>query len=1039
MTRKNAVGVAFAALICLLGSPAIVRAQSSIAGIVKDASGAALADVAVVAASPALIEQSRVAQTDRSGQYKIVDLRPGTYTLTFTLPGFQTYKREGLELPADFTATIDVDMAVGELQESVTVTGSSPMVDVQNNLRAQVLPREVLDSVPNAHTIQSVGQMIPGVTLTAPDVGGSQAMQQTYFSVHGVGAAGTSVLMDGMIINGLQLDGAVQSYLNDASAQEMTYTTGGGSGDSPTGGVRINLVPREGGNQFNGSLFVGVENWQSDNFTQELKDAGVTSVDKIGTYHDINITQGGPVIRDRVWFFASGRAFTVNKPIASTYVSDAALVGNPNASFASLSACRTLATSCAQGIDDQTINSGLARGTFQLSEHNKLSAYFDRIHKDRAHAMVPGDDQTTTSVHWTSPLYLTSTAKWTSTVADRWLIEGGWSTNIERYQNLYQPGIEQSVGTPLWYAMASRQDTTANQRSVAGAPEYYSYPDRYNWQATASYVTGAHNIKFGFQDSYGPYNQKYIANADLTQQYQTQNGIPNVAYQATIYASTPSFQDRLNAAMGIYGQDSWTLSHITLNLGVRWDYLNEQVTGQPQQAGTFAIIPAFGDIQMPKQTTWSPRVSAVYDLFGNGKTALRAGFNRFPNAATTTLAAGQDPANGANVTANLPWNDLNSDNMVQYTVSHDANGLVVGCVYKTPGCELDFSKLVSNFGTVTLTNHIDPNLKRPYQDQTNVGIQHQLTDGVSVTLEWFRTQSKNTQTTQNLNRVATGDPTQNSNFRAVTVFSPITGQPVTVYDLASNAVATLAPNNLVFTDTNESSVYNGFDFGFNMRLPHGARVFGGTTTERTITNTCDLGIYNPNNLLYCDGSQDGIPWRTQLKLSGTYPIGWGLIVSGVYQALPGYLETVVGVPGGNTLYTVTGGTVYTVCPNGAAAAGCVLGAKVDQGQVSPSISVPLDAPNTWLTPRTNQVDIGVAKRLTFGRLKVDPKVDLFNALNSSAYFTVRSTTFSPVVGPDGALAPGLPAPAPGSSYTNYRAPGSVLQGRILRVGANVTW
>jgi hypothetical protein len=649
--------------------------------------------------------------------------------------------------------------------------------------------------------------------------------------------------------------------------------------------------------------------------------------------------------------------------------------------------------------------------------------------------MVPGDDQTTTSVHWTSPLYLTSTAKWTTTISGRWLIEGGWSTNIERYDNLYQPGIVQTPNTALWYAMASRQDTTANQRSVAGAPEYSSYPDRYNWQGSASYVTGAHNIKFGFQDSFGPYNQKYISNADLTSQYQTQNGVPNVAYQATIYASNPVFQDRLNAAIGVYGQDSWTVRRMTVNAGLRWDSLSEQVTGQAQQAGTFAIIPAFGNILMPKQTTWSPRVSVVFDLFGNGKTALRAGFNRFPNAATTTLAAGQDPANGANVTALLPWNDLNTDNVVQYSVSHDASGQVVGCVYQTPGCELDFSKLVSNFGTVTLSNHIDPNLKRPSFDQTNIGLQHELVHGVSMTVEWFRTQNNDAQTTQNLNRMLPGgttDPSLNPNFKAVTVFSPVDGRAITVYDLASTAVSVLAPNNQVFTDTKQSTVYNGFDFGVNMRLPRGARLFGGTTTERTTANTCDLGVYNPNNLLYCDTSTVGIPWRTQLKLAGTMPMGWGLTASGALQALPGYVE-------GNTLYSITKNTTYTVCPGSSAAAGCVVNAKINGSQISSSISVPLDAAGTTLTPRTNQVDLGLSKRVMLGHLRIDPKIDLFNAFNSSAYFTVRSTAFSPIVGPGGPSAPAVPANVAGSTYTNFRAPGSVLQGRIVRLGANVTW
>ncbi|HEV3141861.1 MAG TPA: carboxypeptidase-like regulatory domain-containing protein, partial [Vicinamibacterales bacterium] len=479
--RRRSVGAFVAALASVVLFPAVARAQSAFAGVVKDATGAVMPGVTVEAASPVLIEQSKSVVSDASGAYKIIDLRPGTYTLTFTLAGFAAVKKEGIELPSNFTSTINAELRIGAIEETITVAGSSPVVDVSSNNKAQVLPREVLDAVPTAHTIQSVGQLIVGVSLTAPDVGGSQAMQQTYFSVHGSGAAGTSVLMDGMIINGLQGDGAIQSYLNDAGNQEMVYQTGGGSGDSPTSGLKLNMVPREGGNRFSGSMFLGVENWQSDNFTDALKAAGVTSVDKIGTYHDFDVTQGGPFVKDKLWFFGSLRLFTVNKPIASTVVSDGTLAG--------LAACRATPGSCPQGVDPQTINSGLVRFTWQVSPRNKFSAYVDKIHKERGAAMAPGDDQTTTSVVWTSPLYMTNTVKWTSTVSNKLLIEGGYSSNIERYTNQYQPGLEQPVGTPLWFTMATRTDSAAGTRSVVGPAEYFSYPDRYNAQASASYVT----------------------------------------------------------------------------------------------------------------------------------------------------------------------------------------------------------------------------------------------------------------------------------------------------------------------------------------------------------------------------------------------------------------------------------------------------------------------------------------------------------------------------------------------------------------------
>src|SRR5690349_22101665 len=210
MTRSRFTWVVLA--LALLALPTAARAQSAFAGIVKDTTGAVLPGVTVEASSPALIEQTRSATSDANGAYKIENLRPGVYVLTFSLPGFATVKREGIELASNFTATINAELKVGAVEETVTVSGESPVVDVQTNTKAQVLNRDVLDSVPSAHTIQSVGQLVVGVTLTAPDVGGSQAMQQTYFTVHGLGAAQTSVLNDGMIINGLQGDGAIQTY-----------------------------------------------------------------------------------------------------------------------------------------------------------------------------------------------------------------------------------------------------------------------------------------------------------------------------------------------------------------------------------------------------------------------------------------------------------------------------------------------------------------------------------------------------------------------------------------------------------------------------------------------------------------------------------------------------------------------------------------------------------------------------------------------------------------------------------------------------------
>ena len=508
--------------------------------------------------------------------------------------------------------------------------------------------------------------------------------------------------MDGMIINGLQGDGAIQSYLNDAGSQEMVYQTGGGSADSATGGLKVNLIPKEGGNRFAGSFLSLFERstWQNGNLTQFLSDRGVRTLDKIGLYRDIDFTQGGPIVRDKLWFFGSARLFTVNKPISNTFHVPA---GQTYAN------CVNLVISCEQGIDNQTINSALGRVTWQVSPRNKLSAYVDKIWKSRSAAMQPGDDPDTSSVLWTSPLYLTNTVKWTSTVSNKLLIEGGYSANIERYENLYQPGLEQPWGTAAWFAGAPYRDSVFGTTSHAistttGGGQYQKSPDRYNLQGSASYVTGSHNIKFGFQHSWGPDGNTLRQNADLVQNYL--GGQPaTVILEATANPKT-YWSERLNANLGIYAQDQWTFKRLTLNYAVRWEYVNEQVDGQPTQAGRFTTIPAFGDIKMPTWKSWSPRTSVVYDLTGDGKTAVKFGYNRFQQAATTTFAALYDPANALVQFFTAPWTDKNRDNIAQGSP---------GCNFASDaGCEINFATVPRSFLVSVPQNFAspDPDIKR---------------------------------------------------------------------------------------------------------------------------------------------------------------------------------------------------------------------------------------------------------------------------------------------------------------------------------------
>src|SRR4051794_20334781 len=436
----------------LLLIPAAAHAQSTFTGVVKDTSGAVLPGVTVEAASPVLIEKMRSGITDSTGSYRIVDLRPGVYTLTFTLPGFSTIKREGLELPANFTMTVNSDLRVGALEETVTVAGTSPTVDVQTTTRSQVLSRDALDAIPTGRTIQGMGQLITGVSLNIPDVGGSRAMQQTYMSTHGLGASQTTVLVDGLLVNGLDGDGAVQNYFNSSMSQEMVYTTSGASADVSGGGVRLNMIPRDGGNRFSGTVFSGYQNlsFQSDNLTSDLKSRGLKTPDGIDKLWNIEGSLGGPIKKDKMWFFGSARAFHLN-----TLPADA-LVGIPGTALPN----RAPTPSSERGVDPQKINSYQARIVWQISDKTKLSAYNDRLLKDRGSDMIAGVDPVTGSGVWKSPIYTTGAIKVSSTVTSHLLLEGGYSLNLERYTIMAQPGIAQERGTPGWYGGMLKNDTS---------------------------------------------------------------------------------------------------------------------------------------------------------------------------------------------------------------------------------------------------------------------------------------------------------------------------------------------------------------------------------------------------------------------------------------------------------------------------------------------------------------------------------------------------------------------------------------------------
>src|SRR5688572_12595358 len=297
MCAKSRPSLVIAAVLML--TPTLAWAQSSIVGQVRDESGGVLPGVAVTAASPALIEQSRTAVTDDQGRYRVDALRPGTYKLTFSLPGFSTVAREGITVPSDITVTANADLKVGALEETVTVSGQTSQVDVQQASRTQVISRDVIDALPVSRNVMSIGVLAPGVRQGTPDIGGSRMTEQVSLRAHGLAGNDAEQLVEGMSIQ--SLEGPSQAYFDDMLQSEITIMTSAIPADTSGGGIRMNSVLKDGGNMFSGASFVGFSSgsWQSNNIG-DLGQAprSINSPNAIKHIHMFTGSVGGPIMRD---------------------------------------------------------------------------------------------------------------------------------------------------------------------------------------------------------------------------------------------------------------------------------------------------------------------------------------------------------------------------------------------------------------------------------------------------------------------------------------------------------------------------------------------------------------------------------------------------------------------------------------------------------------------------------------------------------------------------------------------------------------------
>src|SRR3989441_3001106 len=565
MTGKRSAICYCAVLPIVVLFASLASAQSTLSGQVRDSSGAVMAGVQVEAASAALIERSRTETTNENGRYTIVDVRPGLYTMTFTLQGFSTVKQE-VTVPANVSVPVDAEMSVGTVGETVTVEARVATVDIETVVRPQVLTRTDMDALPTARNPQSMGSYTPGVHLNLPDVGGSQQIEQTYMISHGNPSSRDTYLLDGMMINTMQNDGQIQIYIDNALMQEVTYNNANNSVEVTGGGVVANFVPRDGGNEPHGNLFLGwiPSRFVGSNIDQTLRSRGVTGQSAVQRIEDFDGSLGGPFKKDKLWFLLSGRKQLTFVQAANSFY----LNGQP-------------------GVEQSYIYSGGLRLTYQIDSKNKVAIMWTRDWKTKEKDVFTGGQVTdgnplVSSLERSPKMYYGLQGRWTGTLTPRLLVQAGATLTKLDYNILYHAGVGKTPFAPEWFANAQQLDLTLNARSIAGAVNTYAKYDRYLWNTSATYVTGSHQIKFGIQDTFGIAQLDNIANGDAYYQYR--NGIP---LNILVY-NTPTYaKPRLNHDLGIYGTDTWHINRVSVTAGVRGEYLSAQVDPQSAPAGRF--------------------------------------------------------------------------------------------------------------------------------------------------------------------------------------------------------------------------------------------------------------------------------------------------------------------------------------------------------------------------------------------------------------------------------------------------------------------
>lgn len=982
---RASIQCVFLALTALVLVPALAFGQASIAGVVKDTSGAVLPGVTVEAASPALIERTRTVVTDGTGQYRIETLPPGAYTVTYSLAGFNTVKREGIELTGSFTATVNAEMRVGALEETITVTGETPVVDVQGTTQERVINREILDTIPSGRNAFNYAALIPGIVASQQDVGGSGGTATPSIAIHGGRSTDQLILQNGVpVVAGAETGFASPINMNPAATQEVTFDTGGVSGELPSGGVRVNYIAREGGNTFRGTISGSFANdrMQGSNFNQDLRDRGLRTPDSIKTNWDINPGIGGPIRKDKIWFFASTRFYGQGNYAAGMFYNVNA--NNPNAWTYAADPSRPAS-------NDGKVKDGQVRLSWQATAKNKFGVNWHEQWNRYCLNVVSATVSPEAAECRSFPLQRQVLVDWTSLVTGRLLLEAG-GVGYWGISNVYPaPGLDP--------AMITVNEQSTGLRYRAGDPSYRSRPNHTTHIRTAaSYITGAHAFKVGLNHTSGRAGNHIFANQPVI--YRFNNGVPN---QITELAYPYDFSTNMDHSLGLFAQDKWTIRRLTASYGVRFDYFASSTPDQtlgpsPLTPARNLTFPAADNLSLKDVT---PKLGVAYDLFGNGKTALKTSLNKYLTSLSTNLiVAAPNPVNQLVVTTTRSWNDANRNfvpdcNLQQTTANGECGGMANPL-----------------FGSSQPGSAYDPDIlrgwgHRAFNWEFSAGVQQEVMPRVSVDVTYFRRWYGNQLVTDS-RAYAPADYTQFSITAPADARLPGGGGYTVsgLYDLNPNKFGAF-PDNLVTFGDNYGGLkehWNGVDIGINMRAGRGMLLQGGLSTGKRMKDFCSVvaqlpevvfGSPAPNliGVLGTVGFGQNAPgttatntaagninpaqfchqetkFNTQVKFLGSYTIPRvDVLLSGAFQSLPG--------PAIAAFYVASNALV---APS--------LGRSLSGNTAN--VTADIIPPGGMYGERLNQLDVRIGKILRYAATRTSLNLDVYNVLNANPVQTVNN-------------------------------------------------